>query len=117
MPRAWWREKLRSARQSPRIGCRGVSASRAVRPGGARFTGQWPAPEGASTLFGCLDGFAVQLAGQVAVDLVGRTAFGDPGRAEIGQFGLKALDLEPERGSAGERQRHHAGGLIGALEN
>src|SRR5437762_6762540 len=103
MSRAWWREKRRSARQSPRIGCRGVSASRAVRPGGARFTGQWPAPERASTLFGCLDGFAVQVTLQVTVDRVGRTAFGDPGGAEIGQFGLKTLDLEPERGAAGER--------------
>src|SRR6185369_14262962 len=106
----------RAAKSADRLSRRiGIARCPAGRSPG--FTGQWPAPEGASTLFGWLDDFAVQVARHVAVDLVGRTAFGDPGRAEIGQFGLKALDLQPERGPAGERQGHHAGGLISALED
>ena len=39
----------------------------------------------------------------------GRSGCG-PGRAEIGQFGLQALDLEPQHPPAGKDQGHHAGG-------
>ena len=36
--------------------------------------------------------------------------------AEIGQFALQALDLEAQRGAAGEDQRHGAAGRIGFVE-
>src|SRR6185312_13169663 len=56
--------------------------------------GQWPARAGPSTLFGHPDGFAI--------DDVAGAAIGGPGRAEIGQLSLQALDLEPERRAAGK---------------
>ena len=55
--------------------------------------------------------------GDLAIDGVGRTAFGDPGRAKIGQFGLEAFDLEAERGAAGKRECNYASRLIGLLED
>ena len=71
------------------------------------FTGQWPAAGRRVNPVWTPGRFA----GDLAVDGMGRAAFGDPGRAEIGQFGLQALDLEPQRRAAGERQGHDAGRL------
>jgi len=78
------------------------------RRGGPGKKGQWPARAKASTLFGCLD--------RLDVHDVDGASFRCPGGPEVGKFGLKAFDLEPQRRAAGERQRHHTGRQVGRLE-
>src|SRR5471032_1198639 len=46
-------------------------------------------------------------------DRVRRADRGAPGRAEVGQFGFQAFDLEPQRSAARKIQRHYAGRPIG----
>ena len=111
-PRAWWRETRQSARENRRIGCRGGSASRAVRPGsapvspvnGPRRMARQP----------CLDASRLSPSRTTSV-WAGQHSVPQAG-PEIGQFGLQAFDLEPKRRAAREDQGDDAGGLIGCLE-
>ena len=47
---------------------------------------------------------------------MGRAAGGGPGGTQVGQFGLQALDLQPQRRPAGESKRDHAGRGVGLGE-
>jgi hypothetical protein len=80
------------------------------------FTGQWPAPGGASTLFDRRlerhrGGF-----GDLTIEGMLRAALRLPNRPKIGQLGLKALDFQAERRAARKHQSDDAGGLVGLLE-
>ncbi len=47
--------------------------------------------------------------------VVGGAAGRGPDRAEIGELAFEALDLEPQRGVAGEGQRHDTARAIGLV--